>query len=162
MNGLEIAVLYVHLFAAVLFVGGSFFFWLILEPVTYSLTRDESERTALVARVARRFGQFTNPLLILLVATGIYNATWYLPSLSALTMTPGGELLLTKGLVVAVLIALIYLHGAYYGPKIVRLARERRYDELRALRRRSRAVSMINLALMLAVLLLAVLLQSYP
>ncbi len=162
MNGLEIAVLYVHLFAAVLFVGGSFFFWLILEPVTYTLTRDESERTALVARVARRFGQFTNPLLILLVATGIYNATWYLPSLLALTTTPGGELLLTKGLVVAVLIALIYLHGAYYGPKIVRLARERRYDELRALRRRSRAVSMINLALMLAVLLLAVLLQSYP
>lgn len=162
MNGLEIAVLYVHLFAAVLFVGGSFFFWLILEPVTYTLTRDESERTALVARVARRFGQFTNPLLILLVATGIYNATWYLPSLLALTTTPGGELLLAKGLVVAVLIALIYLHGAYYGPKIVRLARERRYDELRALRRRSRTVSMINLALMLAVLLLAVLLQSYP
>jgi len=162
MNGLDIAVLYVHLFAAVLFVGGSFFFWLILEPVTYTLARDESERTALVARVARRFGQFTHPLLVVLVATGIFNATWYLPSLSALTTTPAGELLLTKGLVVVLLIALIYLHGAYYGPRIVRLARERRYDELRALRRRSRTVSMINLALMLAVLLLAVLLQSYP
>ncbi|EQD45792.1 conserved hypothetical protein, membrane [mine drainage metagenome] len=162
MNGWEIGVLYVHLGAAVLFVGGSFFFWLVLEPVTYTLNRDESERTALVAKVARRFGQFTHPLLVILVASGIYNATWYLPSPSALTTTAAGELLLAKGLTVVVLIVLIYLHGAYYGPKIVRLARERRYDDLRALRRRSRAVSMINLALMLAVLLLAVLLQSYP
>ncbi len=162
MNDLDLAVLYVHLFAAVLFVGGSFFFWLILEPVSYTLHRDESERTAMVAKVARRFGQFTNPTLVILVATGLFNATWYLPSLSALTTTPGGEVLLAKGLVVVVLVALIYLHGAYYGPKIVRLARERRFADLRALRRRSRTVSMINLALMLAVLLLAVLLQAYP
>jgi putative copper resistance protein D len=160
MNELDVAVLVVHLFAAVLFVGGSFFFWLVLEPVTYSFTNDESERTRMVAQVARRFGQFTHPLLIVLVVTGIFNTTWYLPSLEDLGTTTAGQVLLVKGIVVLVLVALIYLHGAYYGPRIVRLARERRYAELRALRRRSRAISMINLALMLAVLLLAVLLQS--
>lgn len=57
---------------------------------------------------------------------------------------------------------MIYVHNVYFGKRIVRLAAERRLEELRALRRRSRLVSAINLALMLVILLLAVMLQIPP
>ncbi len=162
IDWVETIVLWVHLLSAVLFVGGSLFFWLVLEPVTRARSGNESERTAFVGAVARRFGTFSTPLLVVLVVTGLYNASWYLPTTSALWTSLSGEVLLAKALTVVVLIALVYLHGLYYGPKIVRLAREQRYDELRALRRRSRTVSFVNLALMVVVLFEAALLQTVP
>ena len=93
--------------------------------------------------------------------TGVYNASWYLGSFAALLHYPG-TILLIKVVLVLVLLALIYVHNVYFGKRIVRLAAERRLEELRALRRRSRLVSAINLALMLVILLLAVMLQIPP
>jgi putative copper resistance protein D len=159
---LDATVLYIHLVAAVLFVGGSFFIWFVVDPVSYRITTDESARTALIGRVARQFGRWTNVLLVVLVLTGLYNARAYFAVPGAWWVSPGGEILLAKMVAVATLIGLIYLHGAYYGPRIVRLAREGRLDELKALRRRSRVISYANLALMLVVLWLAVLLQMPP
>ena len=161
-NLLDAAILYTHLVAAVLFVGGSFFIWLVVDPVSYQLAADESARTALIGRVARRFGRWTNGLLLVLVLTGLYNAWVYLGTPGTGWGSAAADVLLVKMGVVAVLIGLIYLHGAYYGPRIVRLARAGKLDELRALRRRSRVISYANLALMLAVLLLAVVLQMPP
>ncbi len=161
-NLLDAAVLYTHLVAAVLFVGGSFFIWFVVDPVSYQLTSDESSRTALVGRVARQFGRWVNVLLLVLVLTGLFNAWVYLASPGTGWGSAAADVLLVKIGVVGLLIALIYLHGAYYGPRIVRLAREGKLDQLRALRRRSRVISYVNLALMLAVLFLAVLLQTPP
>ncbi len=155
----DAAVLWVHLFSAVLFVGGSFFMWLVLEPVSHRVMTDEAARTLLVGRVARRFGQFTTPLLVVLIVTGLYNATWYLPSPASPLSTLGGRILVVKAVAVAVLVALIYAHGIYFGRKISRLAREGKVDALRQIRRKSRVVSYANLGLMLAVLGLAVALQ---
>ena len=162
MSDLLIAiVLGVHLFAAVLFVGGSFFMWLVVDPASYDVTRDESARTALVGRMARRFGSWSTGLLLLLIVTGLYNASWYLGSTSDLLTTIGGQLLLAKVVTVAILVALVYAHGLYFGRRIMRLAREGRMDELRLVRRVSRKVSYINLGLMLVVLALAVALQVW-
>ena len=66
---LNAVVLWVHLLSAVLFVGGSFFMWLVVEPASYRITTDEAARTLLVGRIARQFARFATPLLILLVAT---------------------------------------------------------------------------------------------
>ncbi len=159
MDLLAAIVLGIHLVAAVLFVGGSFFMWLVVEPASHELTSDESARTALVGRMARHFGRWTTPLLVVLILTGIYNASWYLGSPGALFTTIGGRLLLVKAIAVAVLVALIYVHGLYFGRRIMRLAREGRLDELRRVRRISRKISYTNLGLMLAVLALAVALQ---
>ena len=79
-NLLDAAVLYTHLVAAVLFVGGSFFIWFVVDPVSYQLTSDESSRTALVGRVARQFGRWVNVLLLVLIFTGLFNAWVYLGS----------------------------------------------------------------------------------
>lgn len=35
-------VLWVHLFSAVLFVGGSFFMWIVVVPASHALTENEA------------------------------------------------------------------------------------------------------------------------
>lgn len=159
---LNTAILWVHLFSAVLFVGGSFFMWLVVVPASRLITSDESERTRIVGKIAKQFGTMTNPTLVVLVLTGIYNASWYLSSLNSLFDTYTGSLLLTKVILVVVLLILIYVHNVYFGRKIVQLAADKRLDELRALRRTSRLVSSVNLSLMIAILVLAAMLQLPP
>lgn len=154
------AVLWVHLFSAVLFVGGSFFMWLVLEPVSRAVVADEAARTLLVGRIARRFGKLTTPLLVVLIVTGLFNASWYLPSFADPLSTVPGQVLVAKTVVVAVMVALIYVHGLYFGRRISRLAREGQVEALRRIRRMSRLVAYVNLALMLTVLGLAVALQT--
>lgn len=159
---LDGVILWVHLFTAVLFVGGSFFMWLVVMPASHLITEDESERTRIVGKMAKQFGRITNPTLLVLVLTGIYNASWYLRSADALFDTYAGNLLLVKMVLVVVLLVLIYAHNVYFGRRIVRLASERKLDELRALRKRSRVVSFANLALMVAILVLAAMMQVPP
>ncbi len=107
------------------------------------------------------FGKVVNPTLIVLILTGIYNATWYLPSIGALTSYPG-TILLLKMVLVVILVALVYLHNVYFGKKIVELAAQRRLTELKQLRRMSRIVSATNLSLMTLILLLAAMMQIPP
>lgn len=155
-------ILWIHLFTAVLFVGGSFFMWLVVVPASHRFAKDESERTLIVGRIAKEFGRLVTPALAVLVITGVYNASWYLPSPGALLDTALGMLLLLKSILVVVLIAMIYVANVYFGRRIVALARENKLEELKRLRKRSRLVSFTNLFLMLAILVLAVLLQSPP
>jgi copper resistance protein D len=164
MSLFNVAILWVHLFSTVLFVGGSFFMWLVIMPSSHRLAKDESERTLIVGKIAKDFGRITNPILVVLVLSGIYNATWYLPSFEDLFTfnSYGATVLFVKVVLVAVLIVLIYVHGAYYGRKIVRLAREKDVEGVKAVRRRSRIISFTNLAIMVAILILAVMLQLPP
>ncbi len=119
--------------------------WLVVLPASSLITQDEAQRTQIVGKIAKKFGQMTNPTLIVLLLTGLYNATWYLPPGTGVFTTLPGELLLAKAVSTAALVTGIYVHNAYFGRKIVRLAREGKVDELRLLRRRSRVVSAMNL-----------------
>ena len=135
--------------------------WLVIIPASRIVTSDESERTRIVGAIARSFGKVANPTLAVLMLTGLYNASWYLQSTTGLFEYPGTILLGKMGLV-AVLLILIYVHNVYFGKRIIRLAEEKRLDELRQLRKRSRVVSAANLFLMVAILLMAVMLQIPP
>ena len=161
---LDTIILWVHLFCAVLFVGGSFFIWLVVMPSSHRFAKDESERTQIVGKIAKDFGTITNPTLVVLILTGIYNASWYLGSFQNLVsfQNYGDKVLFVKTVLVLVLVVLIYAHGVYYGKKIVRLAREKDLEGLKETRKRSRVISYTNLALMLAILLLAAMLQTPP
>lgn len=158
---LDAVVLWIHLLSAVLLVGGSLFIWLVVLPASSLIAKDESERMQIVEKLARRFGRITNVTLVVLVLSGVYNASCYLPSTGALFDTYLGTLLLVKIVLVVVLVALVYLHGLYFGRKIVRLAGERKLEELRKVRNQSRIVSAINLVLMM-ILVFAIFLQIPP
>ncbi|MEM3684425.1 MAG: CopD family protein [Conexivisphaerales archaeon] len=161
MELLQTVLLWIHLFAAVLFVGGSFFMWIVVLPATKGLSSDESERTKILGMIAKKFGPVAWYSLLVLVVTGLYNATWYLPNMGMLLYTTAGLLLLTKSVLVLLLVITVYIHNVYYGKRISRLAREKKLQELSSLRKRSRVISAINLALMLSILFLAVMMQSY-
>jgi copper resistance protein D len=155
-------ILWIHLFSAVLFVGGSFFMWIVVMPASHLITQDESERTQIVGKIAKAFAKISIASIAILIVTGIYNASWYLSTFSDLLDTSGGMILLAKSILVVALIGLIVIHNVYFGKRIIKLAREKRIDELKMLRKRSRIVSFTNLGLMLAILVLAVLLQLPP
>jgi len=158
---LNLVVLWVHLLSAVIFIGGSYFMWFVVVPASRLMTQDESERTQIVGKIAKKFGRIVNPTLVILILTGIYNATWYVSSVSSLVIYPG-TILLTKMGLVAVLIFLVYLNNAYFGKQILRLGREKTLDELREIRKMSRLVSIANLSLMTMILVLAAMMQIPP
>ncbi|MHB2035367.1 MAG: CopD family protein [Nitrososphaerales archaeon] len=164
MQLFDTIILWIHLFSAVIFVGGSFFIWLVVMPASHRFAKDESERTQIVGKIAKDFARITNPTLIILVLTGMYNISWYLPSYQDLFtfQTYDEKVLFIKVVLVAILIVLIYAHGLYYGKKIVKLAQERNVEGLKAVRKRSRIISFANLALMVAILVLAAMLQMPP
>lgn len=158
---LDAIILAIHIFFAILFIGGSFFIWLVVWPASYEITDDERERTRIVGRIAKRFALFTHISLGILIITGIYNATWYLGSISALFETTGGELLLAKIIVVGVDILIIYTNNLYHGKKITRLAREGKLEEVRKIRKVTHLFSFISLALLLVIVGLATALQFF-
>jgi len=135
--------------------------WLIIVPVSHLITDNESERTRIVGKIARKFGNLTSPILVVLVVTGLYNATWYVQSLTGLFEYPG-TLLLSKVILVAILLILIYVHNVYFGKRIIRLAQEGNLAGLKQLRKRSRIASATNLSLMILILLLATMMQMPP
>lgn len=158
---IDTIILWTHLFSAVVFVGGSFFIWFVVVPASYHFAKDEAERTQIVGKIAKSFANIANITLIILVLTGIYNISWYLPSYKDLFefQTFEDKVLFTKIILVIALISLIYLHGVYYGKKISKFALKRDVDGLRAVRRKSRVISYTNLALMIIILALATMLQ---
>ncbi|MCL4337809.1 MAG: CopD family protein [Candidatus Thermoplasmatota archaeon] len=158
---LDAIVLAIHIFFAILFVGGSFFIWLVVWPASYEITDDEKERTRIVGKIAKRFAIFTHVSLAVLIVTGIYNATWYLGSFSALYSTSGGEILLAKIVVVGIDILIIYSNNLYHGKKITRLAREGKLEEVKRIRKVTHLFSFISLALLLVIVGLATALQFF-
>lgn len=154
-------VLWIHLFFAIVFIGGSFFIWFVVWPASYQITDDETLRTKIVGKIAKRFAYFTHVSLAVLVATGIYNATWYLPSFAALFTTTGGLILLAKSLVVLAVIVIIYVNNLYHGKKIMRLAEEKKYEDMKRIRRRTHLFSYISLGLLVVITILATALQFY-
>ena len=114
----------------------------------------------MVGKIAKQFAKIVNPALAVLVVTGLYNVTWYLPSVGSLFNTYAGHLLLAKLSAAVALIVMIYISNVYFGRRIMRFAREGRLEELKALRRVSRLISFANLGLMVIILLFVVVMQT--
>ncbi len=164
MNTLELVmiVLYIHEFSAIFFIGGSFFIWLIVWPASYKYTNDETQRTRVVGLIGRLFGYYTHALIITLLATGAYLGYEYIGgNFSLLTTTLGGKILLAKVIVVIVMIVLMYVNNIYHGKLIMRLSEERKYDQMKKIRRITHIASFITLGLMVVIMVLAVSLQFY-
>ncbi len=158
MTLLNSIILWLHLVTAMFFVGGSLFVWWVVIPASYRLTQDEERRTEIVATIARVFGRVVGPVIILLVATGIYNATWYLNSFGELFRDAKGRTLLAKCLLTLLLLVLIGVHDVYFSRKIRRLAGEKRMVELARVRRWSHVVSAASVVVMAAILILVIVL----
>lgn len=167
---LQLAILYIHILSAIIFVGGSLFIWLAFLP---ALGPDipEGVRNQVIVRVTKRFGRVVDLSLIVLILSGIYNASWYLGGFNF--SSTGARILLMKAVLTALMIFSIYFNNLYLGRRISSLVRqmnsastqgerESLRTRLSTIRRRSRLLSYLNITLMLAVVLLAVMLQIPP
>lgn len=151
----------VHAFAAALLVGGSIFIWLVAVPASRGFGVGEAERTRMIGLLARRFGVVVHGCLAALIGTGIPLALLEFGTPDALVETPSGRLLLVKmGLFVAFLV-LLYVHNVAFGRRITALARAGRTEDLQRLRRKSRPVAYVNVALLAAIFLLGLLVHSW-
>lgn len=99
-------IVWLHLVAASIWVGGSIFIGVILSPMLNTSTRTAEERIVILIKIGRRFSHIAIPSLGILILTGIYNSKAFLFDPSTLYQTSYGVILLIKIiLVVGTLIA---------------------------------------------------------
>ncbi|MHB1492398.1 MAG: CopD family protein [Thermoplasmataceae archaeon] len=160
---IDLIILWIHVFTAIFFVGGSFFIWLVVYPASFKITDDEKLRTKIVGRIGKEFAAFTNVSIIILILTGLYNATWYLGNdfTYDLLNTESGQILLVKGIFVVAMVLLMYGNNIYHGKRIMKMSQEGDLEGLKRLRKTSHLLSYITLALMMIITILAVALGFY-
>lgn len=153
-GGLYLAVAFVHILAAVVWLGGLFFLALVGAPVLRRVEPPELRR-ALFDALGRRLRAGGWPLIGVLLATGVALLQlrgWLAPALDgSLWPSPAGRLLGWKLAAVAGMIAVTAVHDFVLGP---RSAEPGPAAEL--LRRRSARYARAGALLGLVALLLAV------
>ena len=101
-------IVWLHLVAASVWVGGSVFIGVVLSPMLKMIASTTEERLVILMEVGRRFSYIALPSFGVLVLTGIYNSKAFLFEPTTLYQTNYGVILLIKIiLVIATLIAYI-------------------------------------------------------
>ncbi len=169
---LDTIVLWIHILAAISWVGGMIFVAFIVGPYVRRAF-PPAERIPLMAAVGKRFSYLGWSAIFTLVCTGIYNAMRFLRSWDALLDTNFGHILLVKMALVAVMIGLSIAHDFFLGPRQRDLGRQLRQTKLppleqapaaqtlQRLRRWTVLIAQLNLLLGVLVILLAASLQSF-
>ncbi|GBD29069.1 Copper transport protein YcnJ [bacterium HR32] len=149
---------FLHILAAVVWVGGMLFLALVAIPVLRTLP--DRPRAELVAQLGERFRPVAWTCIVLLVVTGILNlafrgVTWESVATGRLWQSPFGQVLAWKLGFVLVLLLLSALHDFSLGPRSTRLARSSDPDGQLALTLRRRAAWIGRLSALLALVVLA-------
>lgn len=159
---LALVLLWLHVLAAIAWIGGMLFLGAVLAPATRALP--EAERTALFGLVGPRLRLLGWGSIAVLLVTGVGNVLVNVPSWAYLSASRAGPLLAVKLLFVASLIAMSIVHDFVYGPRQIALSAQARAGQatpeqraaIERLRRRVRLLGQISLVLGLAVVLIGV------
>lgn len=109
----------IHVFGAIVWVGGMLFLTAVVVPFARSLPPEA--RVATVAAIGRRFRPLGWAALTMLVGSGLYTmARMGLLGWAFLTGTGYGRLLLVKIGLVALIVFLVALHDFVLGPRLRR------------------------------------------
>ena len=155
-------VLWVHILAAVAFVGPQIFLVLAGVPALRTI-EDVRQRQAASRVMTRRFGVLGGIALVVLVVTGLINYA-HVDDLGYINHDEFPRYffaLQIKLTLVALVVVLTVLHGAVFGRRLQRLQEEgASNEELAATRRWSMTLSMATLVASIAILFCAALLGS--
>ena len=149
---------WLHLTAAIIWVGGTLFTSIVVQPVLRaSLTEDR--RLAVYAEMGRRLSAVQWTTWSVLLLTGLYKL-WGVHETPEVFYGPFGRILTVKLSFVAVMVALSLVHSLSWGPALTHggLAPAARA----ALGRRAAFWGRINGLVMLAIVFCAVMLRYNP
>lgn len=151
-------IIWIHLLATSIWVGGSIFIGIVVGPYLRHLDMNSKERTMLIVRLGRRFNKIALPSLFILFATGLYNARFFL-SEPNIDSTYGIILLIKIILVISMALAYI-IHVKVLWNKLE--GNLDNYDEAQINSIRSKVINIGRLTVILSVviLLLAAILDS--
>lgn len=154
--------MWLHLAAAMVWIGGLAFISMVLVP-TLRAPALRPQALVLLRTSGRKFQRIAYASFVTLAVTGIANlyfkAGGSLDVVRAFLPTPYGRLLAAKVLLVLAIVALSLYHDFVVGPQAARaLEADAASGEAKALRRRASWLGRINTLLSLVVMTLALLL----
>ncbi len=160
---IEQAVLtWIHITCAAIWVGGSLFIGAVFAPILKKMSMPVEERLQLMIKVGRRFNKIAVPALIILMATGIYQAHLILQKSELLVESSYGNILIIKVILVAALIGTFAIHV-----RVIRndvedkiMSKQISDQELQSLRKKIIILGEITVVLSVIILFLAALLNS--
>ena len=162
MSLVDALIMWAHLIAASIWVGGSIFIGIVLAPLLKTFSDSIEGRLAIMIRVGRKFNKIGVPSLIILIATGIYNSLGFIVKPSLILSTSYGIILLVKIILVIILLITFAIHV-----RLIRTEVERKIESkqlsgkfLQKLRSKIIMLGRLTVILSLAILLMASLLHS--
>jgi copper resistance protein D len=155
-------IMWAHLIAASIWVGGSIFIGIVLAPLLKTISDSMEGRLSIMIRVGRKFNKIGVPSLIILIVTGIYNSVGFIQQPTLILSTNYGIILLVKIILVIILIITFAVHV-----RLIRTEVERKIESkqlsgefLQKLRSKIIMLGRLTVILSLAILLMAALLHS--
>ena len=162
MSLVDALIMWAHLVAASIWVGGSIFIGIVLAPLLKTISDSVEGRLSIMIRVGRKFNRIAIPSLLILIVSGIYNSLNLLAKPSLLLSTNYGLVLVVKIVLVVILIITFAVHV-----RLIRSETEKRIESgqlssqlLPKLRSRIIMLGRITVVVSVAILLMAALLHS--
>ena len=155
-------IMWAHLVAASIWVGGSIFIGIVLAPLLKTISDSIDDRLSIMIRVGRKFNKIAVPSLMILIASGLYNSSGYLAKPSLFLSTNYGLVLIAKIVLVIILIITFIIHVRLIRIKVEKQieSKELSADAIQKLRSKIIILGRITVIVSVAILLMAALLRS--
>ena len=163
MTAIEQAIItWIHLLSAAIWVGGSIFIGVVFSPLLKTITESVEERMKIMIRVGRRFNMIAIPSLIILMATGLYNAHALLSRPDILVTTSYGTFLVIKIMLVIGLIVTYVVHVQLIRGSVERkiMSDQLSSEQIQKLRKKIIILGEVTVVISVAILFFASLLDA--
>ncbi|MEO9277129.1 MAG: CopD family protein [Nitrososphaera sp.] len=162
MSIVDALIMWAHLVAASIWVGGSIFIGIVLAPLLKTISDSVEGRLSIMIRVGRKFNKIGVPSLIVLIASGIYNSVGFVSKPEMILSTNYGIVLLIKVILVVMLIITFAVHVRLIRAEIERKieSKELSTELLQKVRSKIIMLGRITVLISVAILLMAALLHS--
>ena len=153
---------WIHITCAAIWVGGSLFIGVVFAPILKKMSMPIEERLQLMIKVGRRFNKLAVPALIILMATGMYQAHLILQKSDLLLESSYGNILVIKIILVIALIATFAIHVRVIRKDVEEkiMSKQISNDQLQVLRKKIIILGEITVVLSIIILFLAAALNS--